>query len=155
MVVLLALLLISTVSAMILAGPRVLHRIGEDYRLFSPLARSNRHGIPVAAILCQVAVALVFLWTASFERILVFAGATMALNTFFTVLGLLVLRWREPDLPRPFRVTLYPITPLVYLGLTGWTLWYVVAQRPGEAMLGLGIVASGVVFYLISRHLSR
>ena len=153
--VLLALLLISTVSAMILAGPRVLHRIGEDYRLFSPLARSNRHGIPVAAILCQAAVALVFLWTASFERILVFAGATMALNTFFTVLGLFVLRWREPDLPRPFRVTLYPITPLVYLGLTGWTLWYVVAQRPVEAMLALGIVASGVVFYLISRHLSR
>ena len=105
---LLALLLISTISAMILAGPRVLHRIGQDYPRFAPLARENRDGIPVTAILLQSGTALLFLWTASFEQILVFSGATMALNTFATVLGLFVLRWKRPHLSRPFRVTLYP-----------------------------------------------
>ena len=89
---LLALLLISTISAMILAGPRVLHRIGQDYPRFAPLARENRDGIPVTAILLQSGTALAFLWTASFEQILVFSGATMALNTFATVLGLFILR---------------------------------------------------------------
>ena len=151
---LLALLLISTISAMILAGPRVLHRIGQDYPRFALLARENNDGIPATAIAMQSGVALVFLWTASFEQILVFSGATMALNTFATVLGLFVLRWRQPELQRPFRVSLYPITPLIFLGITGWTLIYVVVQRPLEAMISAVIVASGGVFYLLSRSSS-
>ena len=148
---LLALLLISTISAMILAGPRVLQRIGQDYPRFAPLARQNQDGIPVIAILLQSATALLFLWSASFEQILIFSGATMALNTFATVLGLFVLRWRKPDLQRPFRVSLYPITPLVFLGITGWTLIYIVLQRPIEALITAAILASGGVFYLLIR----
>ncbi len=150
--VLLALLLVSTVSAMILAGPRVLHRIGEDFPLFRLLGRVNNDGIPATAVIVQAAVALAFLWTASFDRILVFSGATMALNTFFTVLGVFVLRWRRPDLERPFKTWLYPVTPLVFLGITGWTLLYIVLQRPVEATISLGIVVSGALFYLVSRR---
>ena len=145
---LLALLLISTISAMILAGPRVLHRIGQDYPRFAPLARENRDGIPVTAVLLQSGTALLFLWTASFEQILVFSGATMALNTFATVLGLFVLRWKRPHLSRPFRVTLYPLTPLIFLSITGWTLTYVVIQRPVEALISAAIILTGGVFYL-------
>ena len=152
---LLALLLISTISAMILAGPRVLHRIGQDYPRFAALARENADGIPVTAIVLQSATALLFLWSASFEQILVFSGATMALNTFATVLGLFILRWRQPHLLRPFRVTLYPITPLIFLGITGWTLTYVVLQRPVEALISAAIVASGGVFYWLVRPTKR
>lgn len=148
---LLALLLISTISAMILAGPRVLHRIGQDYPRFAPLARENRDGIPVTAILLQSGTALLFLWTASFEQILVFSGATMALNTFATVMGLFVLRWKRPHLSRPFRVTLYPLTPLIFLGITGWTLTYVVIQRPVEALITASIVSTGGLFYWLVR----
>ena len=75
----------------------------------------------------------------------------MALNTFATVLGLFILRWRQPQLPRPFRVTFYPITPLIFLGITGWTLIYVVLQRPIEALISTAIVASGGVFYWLVR----
>ena len=148
---LLALLLISTISAMTLAGPRVLHRIGQDYPRFAPLARENRDGIPVNAILLQSGTALAFLWTASFEQILVFSGATMALNTFATVLGLFVLRWTRPTMARPFKVSLYPVTPMIFLGITGWTLAYVVMQRPLEAVISAVIVLSGGVFYVAVR----
>jgi APA family basic amino acid/polyamine antiporter len=151
--VLLSLLLVSTVSAMILAGPRVLHRIGEDFPLFRPLGRVNNDGIPATAVIVQSVFALGFLWSASFDRILVFSGATMALNTFFTVLGVFVLRRRQPNLPRPFRTWLYPLTPLVFLGITGWTLLYIVLQRPIEAMISVAIVASGALFYFVSRSL--
>jgi len=149
----LALLLVSTASAMILAGPRVLHRIGADFALFRVLGRTNADGIPSIAVLVQALLALVFLWSASFERILVFSGATMALNTFVTVLGVFVLRWRRPDLPRPFRVWLYPLPPLLFLLITGWTLLYVVRQRPTEAMIAITIVVSGAAFYFVSRIL--
>ena len=148
---LLALLLISTISAMILAGPRVLHRIGQDYPSFAWLARENKDAIPVVAIIVQSGTALLFLWSASFEQILIFSGATMALNTFATVLGLFILRWREPNLPRPFRVTLYPFTPLVFLGITSWTLIYIVMQRPIEALVTAGILLSGGLLYFISK----
>jgi len=148
---LLALLLISTISAMILAGPRVLHRIGQGYPSFAWLARENKDAIPVVAIIVQSGTALLFLWSASFEQILIFSGATMALNTFATVLGLFILRWREPNLPRPFRVTLYPFTPLVFLGITSWTLIYIVMQRPIEALITAGILLSGGLLYFISK----
>ncbi|MEO1082433.1 MAG: amino acid permease, partial [Pseudomonadota bacterium] len=128
--VLLGLLLISTVSAMILAGPRVLHRIGEDFPLFRLLGRTNGDGIPSTAVIVQATLALAFLWSSSFDRILIFSGATMALNTFFTVLGVFVLRWRQPELSRPFKTWLYPLPPLLFLLITGWTLLYVVLQRP-------------------------
>lgn len=147
---LLALLLISTVSAMILAGPRVLHVIGQDFAPFRRLARENKDGIPVTAILLQSSIALVFLWSASFESILVLSGATMGLNTFFTVLGLFVLRWRQPQLPRPYRTWLYPLPPLVFLGITSWTLLYIVAKRPAEALACLAILVSGGICYRFS-----
>lgn len=152
---LLALLLISTVSAMIVAGPRVLHAIGQDFPVFRALGVSNANGVPSRAILLQCAVSLLFLWTSSFESILIFAGATMALNTFFAVLGVFVLRWKRPDLPRPYKTWLYPLPPIVFLGLTGWTLVYTVAQRPVEALMCLGIIVSGAIFYLISVYLGR
>lgn len=150
--ILLALLLVSTVSAMILAGPRVLHRIGEDFPAFRLLGRVNDDGIPATAVCVQSAVALAFLWSASFDRILVFSGATMALNTFFTVLGVFILRKRRPDLPRPFKTWLYPLPPLIFLLITGWTLLYIVLQRPVEAMISVGVIVSGAIFYFASVH---
>lgn len=153
--VLLALLLVSTVSAMVLAGPRVLQRIGEDFPLFHRLGKVNSDGIPATAVVVQALVALAFLWSSSFDRILVFSGATMALNTFFTVLGVFVLRYRQPDLPRPFRTWLYPLPPIIFLAITGWTLLYIVLQRPIEAMICAGIVVSGAVFYLCSRYMGN
>jgi APA family basic amino acid/polyamine antiporter len=146
----LALLLTSTVSAMILAGPRVLHAIGEDFAVFRFLGAVNSDGVPVRAIVLQALISLLFLWTSSFESILILAGATMALNTFFAVSGVFVLRWRRPGLPRPYRTWAYPGPPLVFLLITGWTLFYTVQQRPLEAWLCLGVILSGALFYQFS-----
>jgi APA family basic amino acid/polyamine antiporter len=150
--VLLALLLISTVSAMIVAGPRVYHAIGEDFWVFRSLGQRNSDGIPVRAIVLQLLVCLLFLWTSSFESILVFSGATMALNTFFAVFGVFVLRRRRTQQARPYSIWLYPLPPLLFLTITGWTLIYTVAQRPAEAWMCLGIIVSGAVFYALSIH---
>ena len=145
--VVLAALLISTVSAMVMAGPRVLQVIGQDFRPFRLLARSNAYDVPTAAIVFQSLVTLTFIITASFESILVFAGFTLGVNTFFTVLGVFVLRRRRPVLERPYRVPLYPGPPLIYLCITGWTLVYILKDRPEEGWMGLAIIASGAAFY--------
>lgn len=151
----LALLLISTVSAMLLAGPRVLHVIGQDFSIFRWLAQTNRQGLPQVAIGVQSAVALIFILTGTFESILVFAGFTLAVVTFATVSGLLWVRWRQPDLPRPFRSPGYPLPSLIYLALTGWTLWFVVWGRPQQGLAGLGVLAVGFAVYFVVRYSQR
>jgi len=146
----LSLLLISTVSAMVLAGPRVLHAIGQDYSTFRFLERTNARGVPTVAVYTQAGLSLLFIVTASFETILVFAGFTMGLNTFLAASGVFVLRWKEPELVRPYRTWGYPITPLIFLSLTGWTLVYLLIDRPLEAGLGLGLVAIGLLIYAVT-----
>jgi APA family basic amino acid/polyamine antiporter len=153
--VVLALLLTSTVSAMIVAGPRVLHAIGKDFPLFGRLAVVNADGLPTLAILAQAAITLLFLWTSSFEVILIFSGATMALNTFFAVLGVFVLRWRHPEIDRPYEIWLYPLPPLLFLAVTGWTLLYTIAQRPVEALMCAGVLVTGAILYFASITLGR
>ena len=134
----LALLLVSTVSAMTIAGPRVLQVIGEDFPALRRLAQTNKDGIPSMAIYLQSAVAIAFIVSSTFESILVFAGFTLALNSFATVCSVFVLRWMKPNLERPYKTFLYPLPPIIYLVLTGWTLWFVLLNRPQEGLFGLG-----------------
>lgn len=148
----LALLLISTVSAMTLAGPRVLAIIGEDFPALTILSRRNADGLPYVAIFAQSVLTVGFIVSSSFESVLVFAGFTLALNSFVTVLGVFVLRYRQPNLDRPYRTFGYPVTPLVYLALMGWTLSFVLYNKPTEGLFGLAVIASGMVFYLLSNR---
>ncbi len=150
--VVLALLMISTVSAMVIAGPRVLQVVGEDFRVFRQLAKTNRDGIPATAIWVQTIITLIFILTSSFEVILVFSGLLLALNTSATVLGLFVLRVRQPDLARPYRVPLYPVVPLVYLALTGATIGFVLYSRPVEAAIVVAFIVVGTVIYFLAGH---
>ena len=147
----LGVLLISTVSAMTIAGPRVLQVVGQDIRTFRFLAKSNADGMPTTAVLVQSGLALLFVITATFDQVLVFAGFTLALNSLFAVLGLFVLRWRQPELARPFRVPLFPFLPLIYLALTIWTLAFVAMERPQEVAVSLGLIVTGVIIYGLSR----
>lgn len=153
--IVLGLLLVSTVSAMTLAGPRVLLVVGQDFKVFRLLGRTNANGVPTIAILFQSALALAFVVTASFESILVFAGFTLGASSALTVAGVFVLRWRESSLERPYRVPMYPIPPLIYLGVTGWTLVYISVRRPMECLAGLSIIGFGVVCYLVVQRMSR
>ena len=146
----LAVLLVSTVSAMVMAGPRVLQVIGEDHPFFRRLSRTNRDGIPAVAIITQAALTLVFIATASFEAILVFAGFTLGLNSLLTVAGVFVLRAREPETARPYRAWGFPFTPLVYLGLTLCTLTYIAIDRPTEALMAVPVIGGGLVLYAIA-----
>lgn len=147
----LGVLLISTVSAMLLAGPRALQVIGQDFAVLRRLSHENAHGIPQTAILVQAGLTLVMVLTATFESVLLFAGFVLALNTLLAVLGVWVLRRSRPQLPRPFRVPLYPLPLLIYLAITLWTLIYVALQEPWEVAFAGLLIVLGLLFYLLSR----
>lgn len=150
--VVLSLLLVSTVSAMILAGPRVLQVIGEDFPLFRFFAAKGDGGVPARAILLQSALTILFISTATFESVLIFSGFVLGVNTLFTVAGVFVLRFRdrgsEPS-PGAYRTLGYPVTPIIFIGLTLWTLVFLGFSRPIEVGYGLGLILAGFVAYLL------
>jgi APA family basic amino acid/polyamine antiporter len=146
-----ALLLISSVSSMILAGPRVAQAMGEDIPLLRLFAVKTQKGIPVYAILLQSCITIVLILTSSFENVLTYVGFTLSLFTFLTVLGLFVLRIRKPELARPYKTWGYPVTPIIFLALTGWTMIFVFRDKPVESLYGLATVGSGLIIYFAGR----
>lgn len=151
-----AALLTSTISAMVFAGPRIVQTIGEDLPALHFLAK--RHplsGVPLRALLLQSTLTLIFVLSGSFRQVLVYAGFVLNLFTFLTVAGVLVLRYRRPDLPRPYRAWGYPLTPLLFLALSGWTLVYLLRDKPAESLAGLATMLVGLpVYALLTRRTS-
>ena len=141
--------LISSISAMMWIGPRVTMTIGEDIPAFRVFSRRSVSGAPAYAILFQLAVATLMLFTQSFELVLDFIQFALLFCSFFTVLGVIKLRITRPDLPRPYRAWGYPVTPVVFLLVTGFMMYYLLTERPLQTFLGMLIMISGLAIYAI------
>jgi APA family basic amino acid/polyamine antiporter len=151
MSIFIALILVSSVSAMVYLGPRVTQAMGEDTRALRWLATTNDQGVPVNSVLFQLALALGFIYTSTFEQVLIYAGFTLTLSMMLTVAGVFVLRWNRPEVDRPYTTWGYPVTPLIFLALNTWVLLYVFIDRPVESFVGLGVIGVGALLYLGSR----
>lgn len=149
-----ALGIVSTVSAQIMTGPRVYEAAGHDFGLLRWLARPRQEGGPVAAIVLQGVLSLLLLFTASFETLLVYIGATLSLFSGMVVIGLFAMRLREPGLPRPYRTWGYPFTPLMYLALQLWMLLDATRSRPEIIFAGATTVIGGVLLYFVANRVA-
>jgi APA family basic amino acid/polyamine antiporter len=147
-----ALALVSSVSAMIMAGPRVYESMGNDYPRIAALSRRSRLGGPVVALALQTAAVLLMITTSSFGTLLTYIGFTLAASSGLTVVGVMVLRHREPDLERPYRTLLYPATPLLFAALSLWMIVHALGQRPVAAVAGLATMISGILIFLLVRR---
>ena len=141
--------LISSISSMVLAGPRVTQVIGEDIHLFSILAKKNGNGIPFYAIILQLFIVTVLLITSSFETIITYLGFTLTLSSFMTVLGVFIYRLRYPELPRPYQTWGYPFTPIIFLAMSLWILVFLLFSKPIESFAGMGTLAVGLLVYFL------
>ncbi|MGE0288640.1 MAG: APC family permease [Bradyrhizobium sp.] len=146
--------LISSISAMMWIGPRVMMTMGEDIPALKIFARRSSSGAPAYAILFQVAVASLLLLTRSFEAVLEFIQFSLLFCSFFAVLGVIKLRITHPNLPRPYRAWGYPLTPLVFLLVTGFMMYYLLTTQPLRSVLGLLIMVSGLLIYAVFRKQS-
>jgi APA family basic amino acid/polyamine antiporter len=132
-------------------GPRVMMTMGEDIPALRVFARRSSQGAPAYAILFQLAVANLMLFTRSFEAVLDFIQFGLLFCSFFTVLGVIKLRISRPDLPRPYRAWGYPVTPLVFLLVTAFMMYYLLVERPLQSFLGSLIMISGLLIYAVFR----
>jgi basic amino acid/polyamine antiporter, APA family len=150
-----ALTLASSVGAMLMSGPRVSDAIGRDHRVLSFLAHRTRGGAPVVAVTSQAALALVMVVTASFGTLLAYMGFTLSVSAGLTVLGVLVLRVREPQLDRPYRAWGYPVTPLLFVALSAWMVGHSFSQRPSSSLAGLATVSGALLLYVLTSRSGR
>ena len=142
--------LVSSISAMMWIGPRVTVAMGEDLPALRGLARKTAHGIPVAATLLQFAIVLVLLLTSTFEKVTTLVLFSLQFCSFLTVLGVIVLRFTRPALPRPYKTWGYPVTPVVFLAISAWMLVHICLEKPRESLWALAVMALGLGIYFLT-----
>lgn len=144
------LMLLSSLSAYLLIGPRVIYTMAVQGQFPSFAARlTDRGGTPAAATALQTICTLVMLWTGSFESLFVYASVGLSIFSMLAISAVYVLRWKRPDLPRPFRTPGYPITPAFYLIVTALLTGAAFSERPIVSSYALLSILGGVpVYYL-------
>ena len=148
--ILLCLSIAGAVSAMVWAGPRVYYAMACDGVI--PACFSNNAGLtgtPSNAIVLQSLWASILILSGTFERLIIYSGVVLAVFSALAVGSLMVLRRRNPELARPYRVPFYPLVPLSYVILSATIAVYGFIERPIEAGLGIATVLAGVPLYVL------
>ncbi|MFN8580242.1 MAG: amino acid permease [Gemmatimonadaceae bacterium] len=144
---LIAMVLVATISGLVLAGSRVTEAVTRDLVRLSLIGRRTSRNVPRNAILLQVAFTVALLLTGSVERVMTYAGFTLNLNTLLAVIGVYVLRRREPNRDLAYRTLGYPIVPFFFVLTSIWTLYFVLTERPIASVAGLATIGLGVAIY--------
>lgn len=142
----------ASASAMTFAGPRVYYALGKDFPPFAALARTSVGGAPSTALVTQGLVTSVFIVSGRVDQIQQYAGFTLSLFASLAVSCVIALRLRRPEAERPFRVLGYPLTPVLFLAVSVWMMYWAFQGRPIESALGLGTVVLGGVLFALQRR---
>ena len=146
-----ALMLISSISAMVWAGPRVTQVMGEDHGIWRWFSRKTKGNVPLRAIWLQTAITLMLLFTGTFEQVMVYSGFVLQLFAAFAVAGVFVVR-RKDKTQNGFKSPFFPIPQLIFLVLSFWVLLYLVFAQPLETGLGLLNLLLGFLVYKIDAY---
>jgi len=146
-----ALGLVSAVSAMIMAGPRVYMAMSEDGVFFKIFSWKNKAGSPVHSIALQSALSIAFLLTAKFDQLVKYIGFTLTIFAALAVIGSFILRAKRPDAPRPYKAFGWPVTPVLFVCLSVWMVYYGIKLEPKAAIWGGATLGSGALMYVLWR----
>jgi APA family basic amino acid/polyamine antiporter len=110
---------------------------------------------PAFSLIGQGVWAAVLTISGRYDQLYTYVIYGMVLSYTLTVIGMFLLRWKRPEIPRPYRCTGYPWLPAIYVLIgTVWTL-NTIFTRPTEAFWGTAIVLVGVPFYLFWKRGNR
>lgn len=148
------LLLLSGISAMVWAGPRVTQVMGEDHALWRWFSVKTGRSIPLRALWLQTAITILLLLSGSFEQVMVYSGFVLQLFAALTVAAVFVARSR-PGGKTGYRSPLFPLPQLLFLLPSIWILIYLAKAQPLETGLGLLNLLLGALIYGIDRHYGK
>lgn len=142
----------ASVSAMVLAGPRVYFAMARDGLFFQSASTVHpRFRTPAVSIVAQSIWSGILVLCGTLSQLVSYTGFAVVLFSAIAVLGLFVLRWQRPNEPRPFRAWGYPIAPAIFIVAAAAALVNALWREPGPTTAGLGIILAGIPLYFLFR----
>jgi basic amino acid/polyamine antiporter, APA family len=149
---------LGSANATIITGARTTYALGRDFGTFHLLGRWNDQGsTPVNALFLQGILALILVAFGAvarggFETMVAYTAPVFWFFLALAALSVIVLRQREPQRARPFRVPLYPLTPLIFFGAALFMLYSSVRYAGTGALVGVAVMLAGVpILFLVRR----
>ena len=154
-------------NGLILSGSRVSYAMAKDGYLFAPLARTNEKHVPAMALLAQCIWACLLILPRTvtyapgnpapvfgnvYTQLLEYIVSVDLVSATLSVLAVIVLRQRKPEMARPYRTLGYPLTPLIFLALSMFVVLTLLYLSPGTAGIGFLLALTGIPVYFIWRN---
>ena len=154
--VVLGLTFLSTVSAFIITGPRIYYAMAKD-GLFPSLAGhvSPKGRVPIYAMIAQSACAIIILFVTDFHNLYQYASVGLSVFAVLFIGAVYVLRWRRPDMERPFRLPGYPVVPAIFLVVILFMTVFAFKQWPKPSAYSLGSILVGIPVHYIWSFVRR
>ena len=155
-----SLALISGVSAMFIAAPRVAEQIGKDYYIFRVLGKQSEAGAPKPAIFFILIVSLLLVLFTSFDQIIKYVSLLLTISSILTVFGLFILRYRDrkngsPSSPNVVKAWGYPVTPIIFIAICCWMISFFVSQDFSYIWWSLYTILPAIGVYFITRGMNK
>jgi len=139
-------------NASILTGARPYYAMANDKLFFSSIGKLNKANVPGFSLLWQGIWASVLVLSGNFDQltdmlifaVFIFYGAIS--------LGVIILRRKMPDAPRPYKVWGYPVVPVIYILFCLYLCYNTIITRPREAAIGIALILAGIPIYLLLRR---
>jgi basic amino acid/polyamine antiporter, APA family len=142
--------ILGALNVVTMIGPRIYYAMARDGLFFRHLTRVHpRFGTPTNAIALQALWACLLILTGTFGTLFTYVSVIITLFSALTVGSVIVLRWKRPDLKRPYKLWGYPIVPLLFIFANLWIVWGSLVENPWDTLRGVIIVGLGIPAYLI------
>lgn len=148
-----ALMLISSISAMVWVGPRVTRAMAKDFAVWSVFEKNNKKGVPLRAVVLQIAMAVLMVVTGSFEAILTYSAFVLQLFMSLTVFSVFLLRRSQER--TVYQSPMYPVPQLLFLGMSLWVLGYLCYEQGMQVLIGIALLIVGSLTYIINEYLEQ
>lgn len=140
-------------NVVIMLGPRIYYAMAQDGVFFRGLARVHpTFGTPSNAIVLQALWSCILVLTGTFDALFTYVSVTISLFSALTVGSVMVLRFKRPDLKRPYKLWGYPFVPIFFVMVNLWIAWGSLVSRPWESFGGVVIVGLGIPAYFFWKN---
>jgi APA family basic amino acid/polyamine antiporter len=142
----------ASISAMVLAGPRVYYAMAQDGLFFRAAGQVHpRFRTPAVAIIAQSIWSALLVLSGTFEDLVEYTGFAVVLFAAVAVLALFRLRLRDPDIDRPFKAWGYPVAPGIFAAVSLLTVANAIWRTPRTAAFGLLVIGAGIPLYALAK----
>ncbi|HWO40547.1 MAG TPA: amino acid permease [Candidatus Eisenbacteria bacterium] len=142
--------ILGALNVVTMIGPRIYYAMARDGLFFRSLARVHpTFGTPINAIVLQAIWACLLILTGTFGTLFTYVSVIITLFSALTVGSVMILRWKEPTLHRPYKVWGYPVLPVLFILAHLGIVWGSLTEKPIESLWGVFIVSLGIPAYLM------